>query len=103
MHTYLLAAAIEICLKKKGDSAEINFLEIGTYDGVNSLIMSLISEQVIVHTFDPVPSESATSWKYQVSKDQEYEEWGSDHFKKRNLNILRPNIKYYPSLLIKVF
>lgn len=96
MHTYLLAAAIKICLQKKGDSSAINFLEIGTFDGINSLIMSLISDQVIVHTFDPVPSKSATSWKYQASDDQKYEEWGADHFNERNVNIDRPNIKYYP-------
>ena len=96
MHTYLLAAAIQSSLEKKNNLSKINFLEIGTYDGVNSLIMSLISDQVVVHTFDPEPHESATSWKYHKSSDQDYKSWGESHFKKRQSNILRPNIKYYP-------
>lgn len=97
IHTYLLATAIELSLKRKRGSSDINFLEIGTYDGINSLIISLISDQVIVHTFDPDPTESATSWKYKDANDQNFEEWGSEHLKKRNANIDRPNIKYYPT------
>lgn len=97
IHTYLLAAAIEVSLKRKKGSSGINLLEIGTYDGINSLILSLLSDQVTVHTFDPDPTESATSWKYKGQNDQNFEEWGSEHLKNRNMNIDRPNIKYYPT------
>ena len=91
VHTYLLAAAILEKQRKKGNQ-QINLLEIGTFDGANARHLALLSDNIMVHTFDPSPERSPTSWKYNDNTDK----WSDDHYDIRRENILLKNIKYYP-------
>lgn len=92
IHTYLLAAAVR-WLREEKPGKKINLLEIGTFDGTNARIMSLLEGNIFINTMDPAAGESSTSWVY---KDHDQpNDWNKRHQLLREKNTSASNIKYY--------
>ena len=75
----------------------VDILEIGTYDGVNALILASLDPRVRVVTLDIKPQDPRSYGTYCDVRKSTPEKWQSEHYETRLENVSHPNIVYHES------